>query len=442
MNALLSTWRIRQFNVRPWLLALVLPWLLALTGCDTSSTRQDPSPVTPTPTLLPVEARSAIFEEVWETVHTHYVFSNGRGADWMKLHDEYKPKALQASNVDEFYAAIKKMVEQLEDDHSGYLAPWEAREQDAFNSGNTEYAGIGISGQPRGSLEFMEYVYPDSPAEAAGLKRRDYITAVDGQPFTDADTESMKIRGPVGTSVRLTVRSPGQPPRDITIVRRHITGEENPALTQLESDPSIGYLLIPTFWLQDMDKRVEQGLLDFTNQFAGQGRTLKGLIIDLRSNEGGYGTATDGILGQFMEGVIGVTRLNDASVQYSHDPLRTVERGRLFDRLRSTPLVVLIDQHTQSNGEVFAAALQSKGRAKVVGTRSAGNTENVEEYNFSDGSRLWLATAYFELWDGTNLEGRGVSPDVAIDVDWTSYTEREDPHVLEAVKIIQQAAGN
>jgi C-terminal peptidase prc len=386
-----------------------------------------------------VETRNAIFEEVWGTVdRNYYSFDHGKGAQWLKLHNEYKQRATQAGNADEFYDAIKEMVEQLKDDHSGYLTPWEAREEDAYRSGNTDYAGIGILAQPDGDPLFISYVFPGSPAEQAGLKRRDRITAIDGQPLEGAETASTTVRGPPGTPVRLTVQSPGQPPRDVTIVRQHITGDENPTLTAVGSDSTIGYLVVPSFSVQDMDSKVERALQDFTNGLAGEGKTLKGLIIDLRCNAGGYGTVTNGILGQFMEGNIGRTNGNGNYTDSYDSPVRRVSRGRLFDRLGSTPLVVLIDRHTESNGEVFAAALQSKGRAKVVGTRSAGNTENVTDYNFSDGSRLWLATAYFTLWDGTNLEGKGVTPDVTIDVDWASFAEKDDPHIVEAVRIIEE----
>ena len=452
MSVLPSTLHIRHFATRCWPLGLVLLSLLLLIGCDTPTPTQTPI-ATPTlaaraessatATLLPEDTRDLIFEEVWGTVEREYLYEDFRGVDWLKLHDEYKPKALQANSVDEFYAAIKEMVEVLKDDHSRYFAPWEAREQDTFNSGNADYAGIGIVVIEEDNSELVEYVYTGSPAERAGLKRRDRITAVDGQPLVNVKTVSGGIRGPVGTPVKLTVLSPGQAPRDVTIVRQHITGAVTPTLLQLDTDPSIGYLIITTFWLEDMDKRVEEALLDFTNRLAKEGTTLKGLIIDVRGNEGGYGLPTHGVLGQFMEGKIGTTRHRSRTDEYSGDlDTRYVQRGRLFSRFEETPLVVLIDGDTQSNGEVFAVALQSKGRAKVVGTRSAGNTETVTPYNFRDGSRLWLAIAYFELWDGTNLEGLGVTPDVTIDVDWTSYTEIDDPHILEAVKIIQQATGN
>ena len=132
MSVLISTLRIRQIARRLWPLFVVTLCLSALIACDTPTPRQDPSPVTPvdvtpTPTLLTVEARSAIFEEVWGTVdRNYYPFDHGKGAHWLKLHNEYKQRAAEAGNVDEFYGVVKEMVEQLKDGHSAYLTPREA----------------------------------------------------------------------------------------------------------------------------------------------------------------------------------------------------------------------------------------------------------------------------------------------------------------------------
>src|SRR6185295_19574249 len=91
-----------------------------------------------------------------------------------------------------------------------------------------------------------------------------------------------------------------------------------------------------------------------------------------------------------------------------------------------------VDYETASYGEVLAAILQREDHALVVGTRSAGNTETIYATVLSDGSRLWLAEEAFRLQNGMNLEGVGVQPDSTVDVDWTHYSEDDDPQLLEA----------
>jgi C-terminal processing protease CtpA/Prc len=82
--------------------------------------------------------------------------------------------------------------------------------------------------------------------------------------------------------------------------------------------------------------------------------------------------------------------------------------------------------------------MQDQERAKIVGSRSAGNTEIVYPHNFSDGSRLWLAQEGFKLPNGTSIEGRGVIPNAEIDLNWADYTERDDPHILKAIELLKK----
>jgi len=355
-----------------------------------------------------------------------YLYPDFNGLDWQAIHAEYEPKALAAATAPEFYSILSEMVDRLKDDHSVYLPPWAAREQDGRASGNTNYVGIGIVISTEQDSIVVLYVFPGSPAEEAGLKRRDRITAVDGEPFASPTAGPSKIRGPAGTLVTLTVRSPGQPPRNVAIERRGITGTIKPYGARLESSPRIGYLVIPDLWVKDISEWTEQELRELLD-----GEPLAGLIIDLRGNGGGFRRVLEGIVSQFVTGNMG-----EFYTQQTSYPL-TVWTGKLFNQLRDVPLVVLVDKGTQSNAEILAAALQSKGRAKVVGVTTAGNTETIFAYELDDGSRLWVAQEGFKLTDGTNLEGRGVIPDAVIDLDWTNYSEQDDPHILKAIEILK-----
>jgi C-terminal processing protease CtpA/Prc len=89
---------------------------------------------------------------------------------------------------------------------------------------------------------------------------------------------------------------------------------------------------------------------------------------------------------------------------------------------------------------VLAAALQAVGRAQVVGTTTPGNTETIFGYDFADGSRLWLAQEGFRLPSGVNLEGRGVVPDAIVDVDWTTFSDSDDPQIVKALELLGQTS--
>ena len=382
--------------------------------------------LSPTVTVLPSLDRQQIFEEVWNTVDQNYLYPDFHGADWNALKEQYEPIALNAQSSDEFYGAITDMVAALDDGHSSYLSPAEAKEEDDLESGNADYVGVGILVSPEDKSLRIIYVFPGSPAEKAGLTRRDRITAVDGQPFVDPSKEDSRVRGPEGSIVRLSIVSPEQAERVVPIVRGRVTGAVVPSGSRLAADPSIGYVIIPNLWTDDMDVRVEDEL---NNLLAGS-PDLKGLVIDMRGNGGGFRFILESLLGDFVSGQVGT--FFDQRTSY---PL-TIDAKPLASRLNQLPVVLLVDKGTESYAEVMTAAIQEKGRARVVGVPSAGNTETIYQHRWRDGSRLWCAQEGFKLLDGTNLEGRGVIPDVTVNVDWTAFKDSDDPQILKALELL------
>ena len=184
------------------------------------------------------------------------------------------------------------------------------------------------------------------------------------------------------------------------------------------------YVTVPTLWVTDMHEQVNGALTDLV----AEGR-LNGLILDMRANSGGWSYVMSGLLSHFVRGQVG------AFVNRQHVRPLVVPPPDGPD-LRGLPLVVLVDNETASYGEVLAAILQREDHALVVGTRSAGNTETIYATVLSDGSRLWLAEEAFRLQNGMNLEGVGVQPDSTVDVDWTHYSEDDDPQLLEALRLL------
>jgi C-terminal peptidase prc len=376
---------------------------------------------------MPSADRLDIFQQVWETVHDNYLYEDFHGADWDALRTEYEQKVKDVTTAEDFYATVDDMITALGDDHSRYLSPWAAREEDDLMNGNTSYVGVGIFSRYTENEIQVVYVFPGSPAEEGGIQRRDVITAVDGTPITPEDEDLSRIRGPEGSKVTLTVRSPGEDPRDIELVRRPIKGKVVPISRRLEVDPSVGYMVIPSFDPTDMDEQVDAEL---TTLLKGD-EPLKGLIIDLRGNGGGLLDTMEHIVGQFQTGQTGIY------ASRGQDRKMIPPRGSHYQQLKNIPLVILVDGGSESASEMMTGALQYAGRAKVVGVPSAGNTETVYPYDFDDGSRLWLAEEGFQLPDGSTLEGTGVIPDAQIDVDWTQYSERDDPHILKAIELLK-----
>jgi carboxyl-terminal processing protease len=375
--------------------------------------------VTPTIGPLSQAERRQIFEEVWRTVKQHYLYADFRGLDWDALREQYEPRVDSDQNQADFYADMTEMVARLDDHHSRFVPPTAVEIEDATASGHEVTVGIGVVTTPKTDGAFIQLVFPDSPAARADLQPRDRIIAVDGQPYTSDDGD---LQGPQGSTVRLNVVRPGEKPRDVVLVRQEVQGHIVPSYRRFPGD--IGYVSIPTLWVNDMDEQVSGALTELVA--AGH---LRGLILDVRANRGGWSKVLSGILGHFARGQV-------ATFFDQHHVRPLVVEPPAGPDLRSLPLVVLVDGDTASYAEVLAAILQREDSAQVVGTPSAGNTETIYAYTLKDGSRLWLAQEGFHLQNGVNLEGHGVQPDSVIDVDWTHYSEDDDPQLLEGLRLL------
>ncbi|MFL5804938.1 MAG: S41 family peptidase [Roseiflexaceae bacterium] len=389
-------------------------------------------PLPPTATFAPLarSEREAIFDRVWTLVRDRYVYTDYRGLDWNAVRDEYAPRVAAAETPEAFYAILREMIDQLGDDHSRYESPREVAEQQAEFEGDLRYAGIGaiVRELPEGGL--ITRVARGGPAEDAGLRPHDLILVVGGISFTDTarfgpDGPIGVVRGPPGSVVRLTVRSPGEAPREIDLTRRAIDAD---AFAQIEAQRlpggRIGLIRIDTFYIEAIDERVRAELVRLL-----EAGPLDGLIIDVRGNGGGRLDLMLATIGLFVDGgTIG------SSVGRRVENRLRVPSGEVLPGLAKTPIVVLVGSETASAAEMFAAGMRVLDRARVVGVPSSGNTENLVPHDLSDGSRLWLAELNYRLPDGSQLEGRGVQPDRVVDVEWWRFDPADDPQVRAAIE--------
>jgi C-terminal peptidase prc len=291
-----------------------------------------------------------------------------------------------------------------------------------MRSGAFRYGGIGFH------IYWLDGVYVHTvnagdPAARAGLKRRDRIVAIDGASPPSLDGAANAIRGTPGTPVKLTVKSPAQAPRDVTIVRAEVQGRERPEARRL--DARIGYVFVPTFGTSDMGALAYDALTGIVTP------DLAGLVLDLRGNAGGGDAPVRELLGAFVSGDV-LTLVGD------HHPAvaLTVPERPLYAALARVPLVVLVDRTTASFGETVAAILQSLRGARVVGEPTAGNSETTTRFTFADGSVLWLAVATDRLPNGTVVDR--VTPDIAVSERWIDYAEDADPYVLKAMAALKE----
>jgi len=382
---------------------------------------------TPEPIFTPSQIQLDIFKELWQIINDDYLYSDFNGIDWIAIYEEYSGLVKAGMNNEEFYLSMDEMIGRLGDDHSMYLSPEEAAEEDAQYSGNNNYVGIGVIAfaVPEKDRAVIILTFPNSPADIAGLKSHDIILAVNGESVIDEDGFIRdSIRGPEGSELVLTVQTPGEHSRLVEVTRHRITGAI-PVPYQVLSSPEgqrIGYLMIVTLGDRTIGEQIENALRIMNKQ-----KQLDGLILDNRQNEGGTDDVLISTLSYFTEGTMGFFTSRD-----EERPLYI--EGRDISGSQKIPLVVLIGIDTVSYGEIMSGVLKDHGRAYLIGETTAGNVETLWGYEFPDGSRAWIAHESFRPYFNpeNDWEANGIIPHQMVVTNWDEITINHDPAVTAA----------
>lgn len=303
------------------------------------------------------------------------------------------------------YEAIQGMTAGLGDDYTTFLEPVEQAPVAQQMSG--EYEGIGVWVQyPEGKLTIVSPI-PGSPAEKAGIRSGDVIEAADGINLAGVSEEDALniIRGPTGSSVRLTVRRAGVvEPLTIDVKREKI------------SVPAVTYTFRPTDRVATIqvtvfgDKTTAE--LDEALGRARQDKAI-GLVLDLRNNGGGWVNAAQEMIGRFVPEDRGPAMYEDDDQAQDND-LRSepIIAGDVNEF--EIPLVVLVNGGTASASEIVAGALRHYERAELVGEPTFGKGSVQRIHDFSDGSSFRITIASWLTPDKQPIPEVGLEPDIAV----------------------------
>jgi carboxyl-terminal processing protease len=285
-------------------------------------------------------------------------------------------------------AAIKAMLQAADDQ-------WGSWGDGASSRGS--YAGVGLWLRRSGSTLRVAQVAAGGPAEKAGVQVGDEVRSVDGRPAAglSAEEAAAALRGRAGTSVALTVDRGGDV-RTLSLTRAVVA---SPAVTATLVSAHVGRIVVPVF-SQGVGRQVREAASALVKQHA------TGLVLDLRGDPGGLLSEAVETASAFLDGgaVVTYTRRDEVPQR-----LDVAGRGDI-----TTPLVVLVDGSTASAAEVVAGALQDRGRAVVVGSRTFGKGTVQEPHRLADGSSLALTVARYTLPSGRSVEGVGIEPDIQV----------------------------
>jgi carboxyl-terminal processing protease len=377
---------------------IILGLAAALAG-NAIAGRQSDEAQAPAPATLPWE-EARLFAEVYERIKRDYV-------------DE-------VDNHELMEKAVRGMVAAL-DPHSAFLDSEEFEEIRLSTMGS--YPGVGIEVVAEDAGVKILRPIEGSPAELAGMRSGDVIVKIDGVDVgADLAGAINRMRGPAGSTVRLSVRRAGHSELLNFLLRR--AKVEVRSVAQQNLEPGYGYVRITGFsetTADDVASAVERLKRDNSHG-------LKGLVIELRNNPGGVLEASVAVADAFLDHGVIVSadgRTPDSRFRMDATP------GDLID---GAPIVVLVNSGSASAAEILAGALKDHDRAELVGHKTYGKGSVQTVMPLSHGGALKLTTSRYFTPSGASIHEKGILPDVVIDAP------EEAPADLDAASPIPLSA--
>ncbi|HEU0113050.1 MAG TPA: S41 family peptidase [Thermomicrobiales bacterium] len=313
--------------------------------------------------------------------------------------------SMDAYRRDLDYGAARGLTTDLPDPYTVFLEP--AEQGTIAEELHGEYEGIGVwVEQPAGKMEIVAPI-PGSPAAKAGLRSGDIIVAANGvklEGLANDDALGL-IRGPAGTSVRLTIARPGVArPFDVPVQRAAIT---IPSVDYTPvADGKIAWIQVTIFGdktTPQLDAALKQAKAD----------GVKGIVLDLRGNGGGWVTSAREVIGRFVPPDRGPALYEDDNPGDSSQatPVSIVGGGEEAYQL---PMAVLVDGGSASASEIVAGALRDYGRAKLIGTHTFGKGLVQRVHDFPDGSSARITFAQWLTPNKNPIPREGLQPDILV----------------------------
>jgi len=373
------------------------------------------------------EHQTRTFEAMWSNLEDTYIYYETADVTWDAIHEAYLGRINAGLTNEEFSAQLHELETDLPTGAFIYQSRAERIEADTLDVSTYEGIGaiIGFQEEEIPHIVILDII-EGSPAEKAGLKPHDSIFEIDGNPVLLEEGLSAvnRVRGPSGSTVTLTVQSPGKAERAVDVQRGKLTSTGKLESMQIPGT-SFGYMLLPPIAYDALGQDVLQALQTLTTN-----QKLDGLILDLRIAGSSRSWPLEGLFTIFYNGAIGefYNRTDKQLVQV---------KGEDAFGSQTVPLVILVGPNTQGLPEILAASLQMHKRATVIGAITPGAVESTSVYYLPDGARIFVETTSFILPNGDEVGNNGVSPNVEIEAGWDEITPSDDPVIDSAVEALE-----
>ena len=340
-----------------------------------------------------------------------------------KIKNDYVDDVDQADVMD---SAINGVLQSL-DPYSAYMSPELFRNMQTDTKG--EFGGLGIEiGMESGVVKVIAPI-DGTPASKAGIKAGDYIVKIDNEQVQGKSLmEAVKLmRGPIGTSIKLTVRRVGKKKAIEFDIKRQVIEVKSVDAKILGEKNKIGYLRLKSF-----NENSDQQLLKNIEDFEKKNKPI-GYIVDLRNNPGGLLSQAIAITDFF---------LNDGEIVSTKG--RNISETRKFfarkgDKIKGKPIIVIVNNGSASASEIFAGALKDHKRAIILGenTYGKGSVQSIIPLKNGGGMRLTISKYY--LPSGKSISEVGVTPDIEVEEidDSFKINTKTDNQLQYALNLLQ-----
>lgn len=328
----------------------------------------------------------ANFDVLWETFSEHYAFFRIRNVDWNALRAEFRPQAAAARSPEQLFAVLSAMLSRLKDAHV------------SLTTGENEFK---VERSPEQTAPGLDRIVPTRKGMQRALK--DYISG--------SGTPLLKPAQPLG--------------------RNRVWYGELKGKIGYVAIFAMGGFAEDNISAEDHTRSAHTAFQELARAF----RDMKGVIVDLRYNQGGYDTVSLELAALYAErpGMAFRKRAHGTADPAYGVPLAPAEPVRL-----PLPVAVLISEHTVSAGETAATAFRSLPNATLIGQSTQGALSDVLEKVLPNGWRFTLSNEVFETMDGLVPEGVGVKPNIETRAPTAPKTPRErfQPDIDEAVRAL------
>jgi carboxyl-terminal processing protease len=399
---------------------------------------------------LTAKDRREVFEKVWREIRDHYYDASYNGVDWNEVHQRYAQLVDATSRDQEFYALMSQMTSELHDAHTRFSSPeqWKSfRRQQGVT--------VGFSVDDIDGKSVVTSVIPGTDAAHVGIDPGMIVLRVQDKPIAERIAEIEKKRLP-SSSERATrwfiynrvFAGPPDAPVKVALQRADGSEFEVSVRRQIYSAaPDVTTHVLPSgnvyIRFDGFQHPVTKEFRDALQKF----RDAPGLIVDLRRNGGGDLAVLLPIAGYFF----GKKTLFAKDSTRTGKPLSSyvglfklplqLYVGRSGDQIYSGPVTILVDAHSASSSEVFAAGMQDTGRAQIIGSQSCGCVLGIARPRvMKGGGVLEMSEVLWFSPKGRKLEGTGIIPDQLVTPTMYDLQRGRDAVLAAADKTLVKAA--